>query len=435
MKDNTELSESYPHLNKINSPDDLKAVPSEEIPALAEEIREFLVKTVLENGGHLASNLGVVEMSLAIHRVFSSPRDHIIFDVGHQAYIHKLVTGRREAFSTLRQAGGLSGFPKRSESEHDCFGAGHSSTSLSAALGFAEADRLSGSDAYTVCVLGDGAYTGGMIHEALNNCRKKLRLIIIINENEMSISKNIGRFAKSLSRLRSTKGYFRTKNATTSFLRKIPLIGNGIFSFLRNVKVTIKSALYGSNYFENLGLYYLGPVNGNDEEAVERLLREAKESKQSCVIHLKTQKGRGYPPAEATPDRYHGVAPAAWFTVDTFEHLKHGGRVSAVSAAVGGVLHIKPLLHVLEDGTLAVAKKPRGTKQAMRAQLEQMADGWTPDLVVIGHADNPLGAITLRDQVQERFPDAEIHTADIGAVIGAHVGSGMLALIYWGTTR
>jgi len=332
VKDNTELSESYPHLNKINSPDDLKAVPSEEIPALAEEIREFLVKTVLENGGHLASNLGVVEMSLAIHRVFSSPRDHIIFDVGHQAYIHKLVTGRREAFSTLRQAGGLSGFPKRSESEHDCFGAGHSSTSLSAALGFAEADRLSGSDAYTVCVLGDGAYTGGMIHEALNNCRKKLRLIIIINENEMSISKNIGRFAKSLSRLRSTKGYFRTKNATTSFLRKIPLIGNGIFSFLRNVKVTIKSALYGSNYFENLGLYYLGPVNGNDEEAVERLLREAKESKQSCVIHLKTQKGRGYPPAEATPDRYHGVAPAAYVTPEGTSFSEEMGHLLSAMA-------------------------------------------------------------------------------------------------------
>ncbi|MBR3894710.1 MAG: 1-deoxy-D-xylulose-5-phosphate synthase [Clostridia bacterium] len=301
--------ERYPRLNQINSPEDLKALPAEELAPLAQEIREFLVERVLENGGHLASNLGAVELSLAIHRVFSSPRDHIIFDVGHQAYVHKLITGRRERFSTLRQGGGISGFPKRSESEHDCFGTGHSSTSLSAALGFAEADRINGSDAYTVCVLGDGAYTGGMIHEALNNCRRRLRLIIIINENEMSISKNIGRFAKTLSRLRSSKGYFRTKNATTSILGHIPLIGKPTVKLLRRFKMGVKSALYGSNYFENLGLYYLGPVDGNDEAAVERLLKEAKESRLSCVIHLKTQKGKGYAPAEETPDRFHGVSP------------------------------------------------------------------------------------------------------------------------------
>lgn len=310
MEDEKELSEKYPLLYQINSPEDLKAIPAEQMAELSQQIRDFLVARVMENGGHLASNLGVVELSLAIHRVFSSPHDHIIFDVGHQSYIHKLVTGRRDRFYTLRQSGGLSGFPKRSESEHDCFGAGHSSTSLSAALGFAEADRISGSDAYTVCVLGDGAYTGGMIHEALNNCRKKLRLIIIINENEMSISKNIGRFAKTLSRLRTSKGYFRTKNATTSILQKIPLIGKMLFNGLRRIKMAMKSVLYSSNYFENLGLYYLGPVDGNDEEAVELLLREAKESRQSCVIHVKTQKGKGYAPAESTPDRFHGVSPA-----------------------------------------------------------------------------------------------------------------------------
>jgi len=300
----------YPILSKINSPDDLKAIPSEDLSLLSEEIRAFLVDKVLENGGHLASNLGVVELSLAIHRVFSSPKDHIIFDVGHQSYIHKMITGRMQDFDTLRRGGGMSGFPKRSESEHDCFGTGHSSTSLSAALGFAEADKLSGSDAYTVCVLGDGAYTGGMIHEALNNCRKKLRLIIIINENEMSISKNIGRFAKTLSRLRASKNYYKRKNATGSFLQKIPLIGKPTFSFLKRMKIALKSALYGSNYFENLGLYYFGPVDGNDELAVERLLQEAKATSQSCVIHLKTQKGKGYMPAEETPSKFHGVAPA-----------------------------------------------------------------------------------------------------------------------------
>ncbi len=303
------LTSQYPLLSKINHPDDLKALPAEELAPLAEEIRQFLIERVKTNGGHLASNLGVVEMTLAIHRVFSTPHDHVIFDVGHQSYVHKLLTGRREQFSTLRQGGGLSGFPKREESEHDCFGTGHSSTSLSAALGFAEADSLSGSDACTVCVLGDGAYTGGMIHEALNNSRKRLRLIIILNENEMSISKNIGRFAKNLSHLRSTKGYFRTKNGIVSFLLRIPFVGPKMQSLIRRIKESVKAALYGSNYFENLGLYYLGPVDGNDEAAVELLLREAKASKQSCVIHLKTKKGKGYAPAEATPDVFHGMAP------------------------------------------------------------------------------------------------------------------------------
>ena len=347
MDEKQDLSERYPHLYQINSPDDLKSVPAEELPILAQEIRGFLVDRVLENGGHLASNLGVVELSLAIHRVFSTPHDHIIFDVGHQAYIHKLITGRRDRFDTLRHGGGISGFPKRSESEHDCFGTGHSSTSLSAALGFAEADRISGSDAYTVCVLGDGAYTGGMIHEAINNCRKKLRLIIILNENEMSISKNIGRFAKTLSHLRSSKGYFRTKNATTSFLRKIPLIGNALFLGLRRIKIAMKSALYGSNYFEDLGLYYLGPVNGNDEEAVETLLREAKASRQSCVIHLKTQKGKGYAPAETTPDRFHGVSPAGTVAQDGTSFSEEMGnllvsmaakneKICAITAAMAG---------------------------------------------------------------------------------------------------
>ncbi len=306
----------YPLLSSINSPDDVKALAEDQIPALCDEIRHFLIHRVIENGGHLASNLGVVELTLAIHRVFSSPHDHIIFDVGHQSYVHKLVTGRREQFDTLRQSGGLSGFPKRSESEHDAFGSGHSSTSLSASLGFAEADRLSGSDAYTVCIFGDGAYTGGMIHEALNNCHRKLKLIIILNENEMSISKNIGKFAKSLSKLRSTAGYFRTKNATVSVLNRIPFIGKPLFNGIKKFKMGLKAMLYGSNYFEDLGLYYLGPVDGNDEAAVERLLKEAKASGQSCVIHLKTKKGKGYEPAEVQPDQYHGIAAAGKATPD-----------------------------------------------------------------------------------------------------------------------
>ena len=310
MASENKKSGPYPHLNIINTPDDLKNMPAEDIAPLCDEIRSYLIERVQENGGHLASNLGAVEMTIAIHRVFSSPQDHIIFDVGHQSYTHKLVTGRREEFDTLRRGGGISGFPKRNESEHDAFGTGHSSTSLSAALGFAEADRLSGSDAYTVCVFGDGAFTGGMIHEALNNCRKDLRLVIILNENEMSISKNIGRLALSLTKLRSAKGYFNTKRATASILQKIPLIGKPIFRFLLRTKMAIKDMLYGSNSFENLGLYYLGPIDGNDESAVEQLLQEAKASGQSCIIHLHTKKGKGYAPAEEHPDRYHALHPA-----------------------------------------------------------------------------------------------------------------------------
>ena len=308
---NDSLSLRYPVLCRIHSPADLKALPASELDALAAEIRTFLIEQVRETGGHLASNLGAVELSLAIHRVFNSPHDHIIFDVGHQSYIHKLVTGRMDQFSTLRQAGGISGFPKRCESEHDCFGTGHSSTSLSAALGFAEADRLSGSDAYTVCVLGDGAYTGGMIHEALNNCRKKLRLIIVLNENEMSISKNIGRFAKELSHLRASTGYIKTKNVVSGALSHIPLIGKKMVASLIGFKQELKGAVYGSNLFESLGLFYLGPADGNDEAAVEKLLQDAKATNQSCIIHLKTKKGKGYPPAEATPVKYHGMPPAS----------------------------------------------------------------------------------------------------------------------------
>ncbi|MBQ9086249.1 MAG: 1-deoxy-D-xylulose-5-phosphate synthase [Clostridia bacterium] len=306
---NTMESHSYHYLSNIHSPKDLKELSGEEMPRVAEEIRQELVRIVSGTGGHLASNLGVVELTLALHRVFDCPKDHIIFDVGHQSYVHKMLTGRYDRMETIRQAGGLSGFPNRSESEYDCFGTGHSSTSLSAALGFAISDRLQGSDSYTVAVVGDGAYTGGMIHEALNNCQKDLKLIIIMNENEMSISKNIGRFATNLAKLRTKSGYFKTKKATGVFLKRIPWVGKRLFYVVRGVKKSIKNVLYGSNYFESMGLTYLGPIDGNDYEAVENLLREAKKMDESVVLHLKTKKGKGYAPAELAPDVYHGMVP------------------------------------------------------------------------------------------------------------------------------
>lgn len=319
--------EKYGILNKINTPDDLKAIAENEIEPLCGEIREFLVENVKKTGGHLASNLGVVELSIALHRVFSTPCDSIIFDVGHQSYVHKIVTGRKNEFHTLRQSGGISGFEKRSESEHDCFGTGHSSTSISAAIGIAEANRIKGeNDRFTIAVVGDGAFTGGMIHEALNNCDPHLRLIIIINENEMSISKNIGHFAENLSKIRTSRGYIRTKRFTRRALSRIPLIGKPLSRFFTVVKKSIKNAVYKSNYFEDLELYYIGPVDGNDYFQVENALHNAKEQGENVVIHIKTKKGKGYEPAEKDPGGYHSMAPCGQKNSDKHRFSEVFGR-------------------------------------------------------------------------------------------------------------
>lgn len=334
----------YKLLNEINSPKELRALPANQLPALADEIRRFLVENVSESGGHLASNLGVVELTLALHRVFDTPHDRIIWDVGHQSYVHKILTGRKGDFSSLRTVGGLSGFTNRRESEYDSFGAGHSSTSISAALGFAEADKLAGRDNYTIAVIGDGAYTGGMVHEALNNCSSDLRLIIILNENEMSISKNTGRFAKHIAKIRSSKSYLNTKRRTIKAVGKIPLVGDMVHAALRDTKKALKNIIYETNYFEELGLYYLGPADGNDIELTERLIREAKAKGESVIIHLKTQKGRGYSPAEETPTKFHNIPRCGTVAGETF-HSRFGSAlvseaeadpsICAITAAMG----------------------------------------------------------------------------------------------------
>ncbi|MBO5778399.1 MAG: 1-deoxy-D-xylulose-5-phosphate synthase [Clostridia bacterium] len=296
-------------LQQIKSPADLRTLSDEELLKLCGELRTYLVTHVTETGGHLASNLGVVELSVALHQVFNTPSDHLIWDVGHQCYIHKLLTGRQDRFDTIRTPGGLSGFPKRSESEYDAFGAGHSSTSISAALGFAEADRLSGNDAYTVAIVGDGAFTGGLIHEALNNINKDLPLVIILNENEMSISPIRGRFSDHLAKIRHSPRYHKTKKATRRFIRRIPLIGEATFRGIRRAKQAAKNFLYNSNYFEDMGLYYLGPIDGNDFVTVRDMLKEAKSEHQATILHIKTVKGKGYAPAESSPNEYHGILP------------------------------------------------------------------------------------------------------------------------------
>lgn len=299
----------YKILNQIQSPDDIKALNDQQIEQLLPEIRDFLIQHVTQTGGHLASNLGVVELSVALHRVFSTPHDRIFWDVGHQSYVHKILTGRAQEFATLRQNGGLSGFPKPSESIHDPFISGHSSTSVSVASGFAEADRIFGKDVFNIAVVGDGAYTGGLIHEALNNVRTGEHLIIILNENEMSISPNTGKFATYLAKLRSSNRYFRLKRTIRIALGKLPLVGKHLVRRLTHVKQSVKSIIYRSNYIEDLGFQYLGPIDGNDYKRLENLLLQAKQLHDNVVVHIKTCKGLGYPPAQKDPNRFHSVAP------------------------------------------------------------------------------------------------------------------------------
>ncbi|MBR2343493.1 MAG: 1-deoxy-D-xylulose-5-phosphate synthase [Clostridia bacterium] len=332
---------SYEHLDRINSPSDLRALPEENITALIDEVRAFLIDRVGESGGHLASNLGAVELSVAIHRIFDSPTDHIIFDVGHQAYVHKLLTGRREHFDTLRTPGGLSGFTSMRESEHDAFGAGHSSTSVSAALGYAESDRLLGRDSYTVCVIGDGAYTGGMVHEAINNCKPEHKLIIILNENGMSISKNRGAFARYLSGVRTSRGYRGFKQRTIRFLSATPL-GKPIAAFLSFVKNSLKRLLFRPNYFEELGMYYIGPVDGNDYKKTARALMLAKENGACTIVHLKTKKGKGHAEAESAPEAFHSVGSEgkresfhSVMTETLISEAERNKKIVAVTAAMG----------------------------------------------------------------------------------------------------
>ncbi len=348
----------YPLLNRINSPADLKKMDVSLMPQLASEIRSFLVEKVTETGGHLASNLGVVELSIALHRVFDTPKDHIIFDVGHQSYVHKLLTGRRAEFDTLRKPGGISGFTRRTESEHDAFGAGHSSTAISAAVGFAEGDRISGSDAFSVAVVGDGAFTGGMVHEALNNCRGDLKLIVILNENEMSISKNTGAFANHIAKIRSSPRYLTTKSRTGNFVSRIPVVGDSLYAAMRDTKKLVKNIIFSSNYFEEMGLFYLGPANGNDYFAVERLLRAAKEKGESVILHLKTVKGKGYAPAELNPSAYHGISPAGTPSVRNFsaemgsclvKAAKKDQRICAITASMAESTGLAPFQNAYPD--------------------------------------------------------------------------------------
>ncbi len=302
-------------LDRITKPNDVKKLTLEECEQLAEEIRQFLIRSLSETGGHLAPNLGVVELTIALHRVLNFPKDKLIWDVGHQAYTHKILTGRKDQFPTLRKTDGLSGFPKRKESDCDAFDTGHSSTSISAGLGLVRARELQGENFTVISVIGDGALTGGMAYEALNNAADlNKNFIIVLNDNEMSITKNVGGMSNYLGNIRTAASYTELKIGVTQALKKIPRVGEGMVDALHKTKNSIKQFVIPGMLFENMGLTYLGPVDGHNISQMVKVLQEAKRKDGPVLVHVLTEKGRGYAPAVRHPARFHGTAP---FEIET----------------------------------------------------------------------------------------------------------------------
>ena len=307
-------------LEQINGAADLRRLNINEKKILAQEIREYIIDVVSKNGGHLASNLGIVELTLAIHNVFDLKKDKVVWDVGHQAYVHKILTGRKEQLKTLRKLDGLAGFPKTSESETDCFNTGHSSTSISAAMGMAKARDLKKENHSVIAVIGDGALTGGMALEALNHVgSSRTNMIVILNDNEMSISKNIGGINKLLTRLRAKRRYTVSNQKGRKIIEKIPVIGRLTVKAVKRIKKSIKQLIIPKMYFEEIGFKYLGPVDGHNLEDLEYILSRAKELDEPVLIHVLTKKGKGYKPAEDNPDKFHGTGP---FNIETGESTK-----------------------------------------------------------------------------------------------------------------
>ena len=323
-------------LEKIHSPDDLKKLSIEELPILAKEIRSFLIKSLSETGGHLASNLGVVELTIALHYLFESPKDKFLWDVGHQTYVHKLLTGRRDLFPTLRQYRGLCGFPKMRESEHDVWETGHSSTSLSGAIGMAIARDLQGLDHNVIAIIGDGALTGGMALEALNHIGEEQRdLIVVLNDNEMSISPNVGALHNYLGRLRTHQHYHRVKDEIELLLKKIPTVGQPFAKTVERIKDSLKYLVVDGVLFEKLGLTYLGPVDGHQLDELMEGLRQAAQTKGPVLIHVITRKGQGYEPAEKDSVNYHGVGT---YKIESGAMKKKASRAPAYPKVFGDTL-------------------------------------------------------------------------------------------------
>lgn len=327
----------YTLLNRINKPNDVKKIGKSELPLLAREIRHFLVENVSKTGGHLSSNLGVVELTLALHRFLSFPEDKLVFDVGHQSYVHKILTGRKN-FETLRKHGGLSGFPKVCESDCDAFNVGHSSTALSVATGLAVARDLKKERHKVVCVVGDGALGGGLAFEALNNLSKlKSNLIIILNDNSMSIDKNVGGMANYLGHIRTNNSYINFKNSVNNMLLHTPVIGKKLIRQMKHSKNTIKSMLVGGMFFEDLGITYIGPIDGHNVSLIQTALENASRVNKPVLIHVVTKKGKGYSFAEENPGKFHGISP---FCIQTGKILKSGDERTYTEAFSDEILRL-----------------------------------------------------------------------------------------------
>ena len=323
-------------LNMINNPRLLKKLSLSQLEELAEDIRELIIKTVAKTGGHLAPSLGTVDITVALYTVFNFPEDKIVWDVGHQAYGHKILTGRKDVFDTLRQHGGITGFPNRNESEYDAFGVGHSSTSISAALGMALARDLDQKDNYVVAVIGDGALTGGEAFEALNNAGDLGRhLIVILNDNEMSIDKNVGAMSEYLSKMRTAPTYTKAKKDLEELLKKIPAIGESVAKTLEHVKDSVRFFLVPGGLFEELGFTYVGPIDGHNIELLTDVLEKAKAMEGPILIHTLTKKGKGYLPAEIEPDKFHGVSP---FCIETGEIKKSSCKLPSYTSVFSNAL-------------------------------------------------------------------------------------------------
>ncbi len=322
-------------LDTINSPADVKKLSLGQMQQLAGELRQLLIEVISHTGGHLAPNLGVVELTLALHKVFNTPQDKLVFDVGHQSYIHKIITGRREQFQTLRQYGGLSGFPKRSESEHDAFGTGHSSTSISAALGMACARDLQGEDYNVVAIIGDGSMTGGMAFEALNNAGMlHKKMVVVLNDNEMSISKNVGAMSEYLYQLRTGETYNKIKNDIEGWLKNMEF-GTDVLKAIRRLKGSVKYLMVPTSIFEELGFTYLGPVDGHDLQGLLEVLQAAKKIDGPVMVHVLTKKGKGYKPAEESPNKFHGTGP---FDIATGKKITKPGTPPTYTEVFGNTL-------------------------------------------------------------------------------------------------
>ena len=343
-------------LELINGPEDIKKLTGKELDILRQEIRDFLIGKISRTGGHLASNLGVVELTMAIYLVFDLPKDKIIWDVGHQSYTHKILSGRKGEFDDLRQYGGMSGFPKRKESPCDAFDTGHSSTSISAGLGLAQARDVSGQDHFVVSVIGDGALTGGMAYEALNNAaRIKKNFIIILNDNNMSISENVGGMSRYLNGIRTGDGYLDLKKYVTNVLSRIPVIGDELIDKISRTKNGIKQLLIPGMLFENMGITYLGPVDGHDVKALARALKEAKKLDHAVLVHVITKKGKGYEPAEKNPSRFHGVEPFDVLTGESKKEKKNPSYTDVFSKTICQLAEKDPKI------TAVTAAMPDGT--------------------------------------------------------------------------